>query len=446
MNLLNGDLKKIYLKYLYASFGSALVASIYGVVDMIMVGQYHGPEGSAAMAVITPIWNILYSFGLLTGIGGSVLFSNLKGKGESQTKQNEYFTIALFLTILLSILLWIGLNLYEEPLLKLFGANETLMPLAKRNLLPVRFTVPIFLFTQMLAAFLRNDNDPSLATKAVMAGGMINIFGDYFLVFTCNLGILGAAIATVGSASVSIMVMLTHFGSKNNTLRLVKPTRVLNKTKKIITMGFSTFFIDIAMGFLTMLFNQQIMTYLGTNALAVYGIIVNISTFVQCCGYGIGQASQPLLTINYGAKKTQRISQLVNYNFLTVAIVSIVWVLIVTCLPTGLVKLFMTPNEQVLQLAPTIIRVYGLSFLLLPFNVYATYYFQATLQPAISFVISLLRGALLSGTLILLLPEFFGGQAIWWAMPLSELLTGVYVVIMMKKTQKNYLRLSTSAD
>ena len=211
-------------------------------------------------------------------------------------------------------------------------------------------------------------------------------------------------------------------------------------------MGFSTFFIDIAMGFLTMLFNQQIMTYLGTNALAVYGIIVNISTFVQCCGYGIGQASQPLLTINYGAKKTQRISQLVNYNFLTVAIVSIVWVLIVTCLPTGLVKLFMTPNEQVLQLAPTIIRVYGLSFLLLPFNVYATYYFQATLQPAISFVISLLRGALLSGTLILLLPEFFGGQAIWWAMPLSELLTGVYVVIMMKKTQKNYLRLSTSAD
>ena len=72
MNLLNGNLKKIYLKYLYASFGSALVASIYGVVDMVMVGQYHGPEGSAAMAVISPIWNILYSFGLLTGIGGSV--------------------------------------------------------------------------------------------------------------------------------------------------------------------------------------------------------------------------------------------------------------------------------------------------------------------------------------------------------------------------------------
>lgn len=446
MNLLNGNLKKIYLKYLYASFGSALVASIYGVVDMVMVGQYHGPEGSAAMAVISPIWNILYSFGLLTGIGGSVLLSNSKGKGESRSKQNEYFTMSFILTIVFSILLWVSLNIFEEPLLRLFGANETLMPLAKQYLLPVRFTVPIFLFTQMLAAFLRNDNDPSLATKAVMMGGLINVFGDYFLVFTCKLGILGAAVATVGSASVSIIVMSTHFRSQNNTLRLVRPTFILNKVKRIITMGFSTFFIDIAMGFLTMLFNRQIMTYLGTNALAVYGIIVNISTFVQCCGYGIGQASQPLLTINYGAKETKRVSQLVKYNLVTVAIVSVVWVLIVTSIPTGLVKLFMTPNDEVLRIAPEIIRVYGLSFFLLPFNVYATYYFQSTLQPFVSFMVSLLRGALLSGGLILLLPVSFGGSAIWWAMPLSELLTSVYVVIMMNKTRKNTLRLSTFAD
>lgn len=82
MDLLNGDLKKLYLKYLTASFGSALVSSIYGVVDMVMVGQYHGPAGSAAMAVIAPIWNILYSFGLLAGIGGSVLFSRSRGMGD----------------------------------------------------------------------------------------------------------------------------------------------------------------------------------------------------------------------------------------------------------------------------------------------------------------------------------------------------------------------------
>jgi Na+-driven multidrug efflux pump len=137
---------------------------------------------------------------------------------------------------------------------------------------------------------------------------------------------------------------------------------------------------------------------------------------------------------------------LVKYNLVTVAIVSVVWVLIVTSIPTGLVKLFMTPNDEVLRIAPEIIRVYGLSFFLLPFNVYATYYFQSTLQPFVSFMVSLLRGALLSGGLILLLPVSFGGSAIWWAMPLSELLTSVYVVIMMNKTRKNTLRLSTFAD
>lgn len=88
-DFLHGDLKKIYLKYLAASFGSAFASSIYGVVDMVMVGQYHGPSGSAAMAIIAPIWNILYSFGLLAGIGGSVLFSAARGKGKSRQEQNE---------------------------------------------------------------------------------------------------------------------------------------------------------------------------------------------------------------------------------------------------------------------------------------------------------------------------------------------------------------------
>ena len=439
MDLLNGDLKKIYFKYLAASFGSALVSSIYGVVDMVMVGQYHGPSGSAAMAVIAPIWNILYSFGLLTGIGGSVLLSNCRGKGRDKNNQNEYFTVSLALTVLFSLLLWSGLILLETPLLQLFGADETLMPLAKRYLIPVLFTAPIFLFTQLLAAFLRNDGVPALATKAVVAGGLINLFGDYFLVFTCGLGILGAGIATVGSAAVSLMVMLTHFGSKSNTLRLVRPASFVRTAKRILTTGFSTFFIDIAMGFLTMLFNRQIMRYLGADALAVYGMIVNISTFVQCCTYGVGQASQPILSLNFGAQQKDRIRKLVRYNLATITIVSAVWLTLTMAIPNGFVRLFMAPTYGVLQIAPNIVRRYCLSFLLLPFNIYATYYFQSTLQPMISFAVSLLRGAVLSGVLILLLPVLFGGGALWWAMPITELLTAVFVIIRMQKTSVSLL-------
>ncbi len=174
MDLLNGDLKKLYLKYLCASFGSALITSIYGLVDMVMVGQYHGPSGSAAMAVIAPVWNIVYSFGLLSGIGGSVLFSSSRGKGN-RAASNEYFAVAVILTSVFAVILWCGIAFFDESLLLLFGADDVLLPLAKQYLLPVKFTVPIFLFMQLVSAFLRNDSNPSLATKAVVAGGVFNI-------------------------------------------------------------------------------------------------------------------------------------------------------------------------------------------------------------------------------------------------------------------------------
>ncbi|WP_053956381.1 MATE family efflux transporter [Inediibacterium massiliense] len=437
MDLLNGNVKQIYLKYLAASFGSALITSVYGMVDMIMVGQYHGPSGSAAMAVIAPIWNILYSFGLLTGIGGSILFSTSRGKSNNSDSGNEYFSAAILFTALFATILWVSLIFLEDQLLLLFGADYTLLPLAKRYLIPVKFAAPVFLFTQLFSAFLRNDSNPALATKAVMLGGVINVAGDYLLVFTFDLGILGAGIATVGSAIISVLVMLTHFFNARNTLKLKRPTHLYAKAKQILTTGFSTFFIDIAMGILTMLFNQQIMKYSGSDALAIYGIIVNISTFVQCCAYGIGQAVQPILSINFGAQKLDRIRKLLRYSFITVAVVSSVWVSLTMLLPNAFVHLFMTPTQSVLKIASMIIRCYCLSFLLLPFNIYSTYYFQSVMQPRISFIISLSRGIIISGALILLLPVFLGGNALWMAMPVTELVVAVFIVRCMISTSKN---------
>lgn len=165
----------------------------------------------------------------------------------------------------------------------LFGADEALLPLAQRYVLPVKFGVPSFLFTQLISAFLRNDGNPGLATKAVIFGGVFNVFGDYFLVFTMDLGIFGARLATVLGSVASLIIMCTHFFSKKNSLHFVRPTRLLKKLKTITVTSFSTFFIDVAMGILTILFNRQILKYLGSDALSVYGIIINISTFVQCC-------------------------------------------------------------------------------------------------------------------------------------------------------------------
>lgn len=193
MNFLTDKIRPIYFKYLAAAFGSALITSIYGEVDAAMVGQYQGPTGTAALAVVAPVWNIIYSLGLLTGIGGSVLLSTLRGQAPGNEKRsNEYFTAAVLATAVLSLLSWAALILFDRQLLTLFGAEETLLPLARAYLFSIKFVVPSFLFTQLMSAFLRNDGDPALATKAVLFGGVFNVFGDYFFVFTLDMGIMGA--------------------------------------------------------------------------------------------------------------------------------------------------------------------------------------------------------------------------------------------------------------
>ncbi len=434
MDLLNGKMKPIYFKYLSAAFGSALITSIYSIVDMAMVGQYHGPNGTAALAVIAPIWNIIYSFGLLMGIGGSVIFSIFRGQAiKNSENENEYFTTAVIGSVILSAVIWIVIILFERPILLFFGANSELLPLAQSYLMPIKVVIPLFLFNQMLAAFLRNDNNPGLATAGVLSGGIFNIIGDYVFVFVFDMGIFGAGLATAIGSGISFFVLISHFWSKKNTLVLRKPTRILYKLKEIGITGFSTFFIDVAMGILTVLFNRQIMKYLGTNALAVYGPIVNVSTFVQCCAYSVGQAAQPIISINFGAKKWKRIKETLRYALYTVCVFSLFWTALSLICPNLYIYIFMKPTTEILEIAPTIIRCYSISFILLPLNIFSTYYFQALMKPKAAFYVSVFRGFLISGILIMFLPIITGANSIWFAMPITELLVAVYATYMIIK-------------
>ncbi|MDO4285458.1 MAG: MATE family efflux transporter [Eubacteriales bacterium] len=427
MDLLHGAVRPIYFKYLSAAFGSALITSVYSIVDMAMVGQYQGPDGTAALAVVAPIWNIIYSLGLLTGIGGSVILSTARGQASrNRERENEYFTAAVIGAVFLSLLTWIAILFFETPVLTFFGADEGLLPLARLYLKPVKAVLPLFLFNQMLAAFLRNDNAPGLATAAVLAGGVFNIFGDYFFVFVMDLGIYGAGLATAIGSGISFAVLLTHFISKRNTLALRRPEALLLKLQNIAVTGFATFFIDVAMGILTVLFNRQIMKYLGTDALAVYGPIVNVSTFVQCCAYSVGQAAQPIISVNFGAGKWSRIRETLRCALCATAVFAVFWTALSLLAPQLYIYIFMKPTASILEIAPAIIRRYSISFLLLPLNIFSTYYFQSLMKPKAAFVVSVSRGLLVSGALILLLPVVAGADAVWLAMPVTELLVAVY--------------------
>ena len=432
MDLLSSKVRPMYFKYLAAASGSAMVASIFGMVDAMMVGKYHGPAGNAALAVFNPIWSIIYSLGLLAGIGGSVLFATARGRKDERTAQ-EYFTLSMLFGAVLSALAVLGIGLFNEPLFRFFGADAELLALAKRYLAPILFAVPCCLFSNILSAFLRNDGNPELATKAVIIGGVFNVFGDWFCVFVLDMGISGAGLATALGQFVAIGVMLLHFVGKRNTLRFAKLTGIGTKLGSITVTGFSTAISDLALGIIGVLFNRQIMKYLGADALAVYGIITQITAFAQCLAYGAGQAAQPIISQNYGAGQYGRIRECLKYGLYTSGVMGLCWAGAMLAVPNLFVNFFMTPTPSVLEIAPGILRAYGISYILLPFNLFATYYFQAMMQANISVIASVARGAVVSGGLILLLPVIAGANSIWFAMLITELLVAAYGAYYMIK-------------
>lgn len=433
-SLTQGSIKRLYFTYLGASFGSAMLSCVYGMVDAAVVGQYHGPQGAAVLSVVMPIWTILYSLGLLIGIGGSVNYSYYKAQGKPE-KASAYFTLSLILTALVSTLCWVGITVFDDPLLRLFGADDTLILLAKEYLKPIKFVIPAFPFSQFLSAFLRNDGDPGRATMATIVGGIFNVVGDIYFVFGLDLGIFGAGLATALGCGLSSLLMLTHFFKKDNTLGLSRIYGHIHKTRLVTVSGFSPFLSDLAMGVVAVLFNRQIMAYLDSDALAVFGVIVQVSSVVQCSTYGVGQASQPLLSANYGAKRWDRIRQTEKYALWTVALMGLSGTAAMLIIPNGLVSLFMQPTEAVLAIAPKILRVYGLAYLSLPLNIFATYYFPSVGQAGRATVVSVARGIALCGILAYVLPWLFGSEAIWWVMPITEAAVAVYTLIGIQKAK-----------
>ncbi len=247
------------------------------------------------------------------------------------------------------------------------------------------------------------------------------------------MGIYGAGLATAIGSAVSFLVMLTHFFSRKNTLLLVKPEKPVCKLQEISVTGFSTFFIDVAMGILTVLFNRQIMKYLGANALAIYGPIIQVSTFVQCCAYSVGQASQPIISTNFGAEKGERIRETLRLSIWTTVFFGVFWTALSMACPNVYIRIFMAPTPEILSMAPTIVRTYALSFLLLPFNIFSTYYFQAIMKPKAAFIVSVARGLVISGILIMVLPSLIGADFLWLSMPITELLVMIYAASTIRK-------------
>lgn len=432
MDFITADPKKLYKKYLIPSMGSALAVSIYSFVDTIAVGQSEGELGAAAMAVICPLFGFLVFLSILCGIGGSVLLSAARGEGKPE-KANAFFTIALGMIIVLTLIFWGILLLFHDPIFMFLGADEVILEKVMEYAKWIIWAFPAFIAPTFIGSFLRNDGAPTLNMAAVIIGGCVNMFGDWFFVFPLGMGMEGAAIATVLGSVVQMIMMCGHFFRKKCGLRLVKPGNWRRGVRKICLIGVGAGILDLGTVFIAVLMNNQIMRYGGPVELAVYGVAASISPLFQALFGGVGQTIQPLVSANCGAEKTERTRLFWRYGLLTSAAIGVLITCLGECFPVLIVRLFMDASPEALAIAPGVFRPYFLLFVPLGVTVLATYYLQAMLHGKASMLIALLRSALVSGLLICLLPLRWGLTGVWLALPVSEVLVMAGALFYIRK-------------
>ena len=431
-------LRKRFFKYLAAAFGAVLTTSIYSFVDTVVVGQYEGEIGTAAISCVTPIWNLFIGFGILFGIGGSVMFSIMRGKGDKRAA-DEFFTAALIAVTAVAAVLYVVFLTLKRPVIAMFGAgnDEVVLEKALAYVNYIAYVMPLFILGNFLSAFIRNDGNPLLATIAVCAGGAFNIFGDIFFVFGLDMGIGGAGLATMIGQIISFCIMLTHFlMRKRCTLRLVRPRGFFRSAFAAARGGFAPFIVDFSFGILVILFNNRIMQTGGSTELGVFGAVATTMLLVQCLFYGVGQALQPLASYEYGAGNVHGVKKLLKYALLTAAVMSAVFCILSLAIPEALIRVYISDlTDESLELGARAFRIYAIAYCFMGINVTLGYYFQSVLRVGVSVLISLLRGLVLCSALLYPLTALFGVDAVWWVMPGAETLTAVVSFILLLKVR-----------
>ena len=433
-DLLQDPPRRLFFQYLIPSISATMVTSIYLLADSIMVGKGIGELAIAALNLVLPLFNILFGTGALFGVGGAVLFSVATGNRDTD-RARRYFTFSVLLNVAFMLFYLISGFLLLEPILRVLGATEATMQYAVDYATIILIGVPFFSFSFFLQAFIRNDQNPRLAMTAVISGGVLNIMLDWIFIYPLQLGMAGAATATVIGTGLTCGILCTHFFRKENHLRPLFQKLRLRYGKEIFQYGFSSFFTEISSGIVIFVFNLQLLRYAGELGVTVYSILSNSSYIIVALSNGIAQAAQPIIATNFGARLTDRIGQVKACGLRTAALEGGFFALLGLAFPLLVVYIFIHPTEPILQMAPLAVRLYFLSFIGMALNIFYTNYFQATLQPSKALTICALRGLILCVSLALLLPIVLDVTGIWLAMPLAETIT-LLVAIGLERLPK----------
>lgn len=426
------------IKFTLPTIAMMIFTSIYGVVDGVFVSNCVGSDAFAAVNLIMPIIMILGSVGFMIGTGGSAIVSKTLGEGKKE-KANEYFSMLVYLCVVSGVILSVIGIIFTGPIAVLLGAKGSIAKDCVTYGRTVFFMLTGLFLQNAFQSFLVVAEKPKLGLFVTLLAGFTNMFLDFLFVYVLRFGVFGAALATGISQFVGSVIPIIYFASgKNNVLKLTKCRFNKDIIIKTCINGSSEMVTNMSMSLVNILYNMQLMKYIGTNGVVAYGIIMYVGfIFVGTyMGYAVGSA--PVISYHYGAGNKDELKNLFKRSLTIIIVSSVVMTFIAEIIAGYLAGIFVSYDNNLLELTTEAIRIYAVSYLISGVNIFASSFFTALNNGVVSAVISFMRMFVFQIVMILLLPVVLGISGIWTAVIAAEVFSVVISVMFLVKNRKKY--------
>lgn len=426
------------LRFVFPSIIMMVFTSIYGVVDGLFVSNFAGKTAFASINLVMPFVMILGGIGFMIGTGGTALVSKVLGEGKKE-KANEVFTMMIIFTLLLGALLSV-IGVISMPwVAKFLGATEEMMAdCVLYGRIVTGFTVT-FMLQNVFQSFLIAAEKPKLGLLATVLAGITNMSLDAIFIIVFKWGVAGAAIATGLSQCVGGIFPLIYFLRKNSSLlRLTKTKLEIKPILNACGNGSSELMSNISSSVVSMIYNFQLMKYVGEDGVSAYGVLMYVQfIFVAIyIGYTIGCA--PITGYHFGARNHNELKNMLRKSSFLSAVSGVVLTILAIALSSPLAKIFVGYDEKLYELTRHAFRLFAYSFLLAGFNIFTSSFFTALNNGAVSAAISFMRTLIFQTSSVLILPIFLGVDGIWWAITVAEFFAFILSLIFLFAKRKKY--------
>lgn len=426
------------LRFVFPSIIMMIFTSIYGVVDGLFVSNFAGKTAFASINLVMPFVMILGGIGFMIGTGGTALVSKVLGEGKKE-KANKIFTMMIIFTLLLGTLLSV-IGVVSMPWVADFlGATEEMMAdCILYGRIVTGFTVA-FMLQNVFQSFLIAAEKPKLGLLATVLAGITNMALDAIFIIVFRWGVAGAAIATGLSQCVGGIFPLIYFSRDNSSLlRLTKTKLEIKPILNACGNGSSELMSNISSSVVSMIYNFQLMKYVGEDGVSAYGVLMYVQfIFVAIyIGYAIGCA--PITGYHFGAQNHGELKNMLRKSAFLSAISGVVLTILAIVLSSPLAKLFVGYDEELYELTRHAFSLFAYSFLLAGFNIFTSSFFTALNNGAVSAAISFMRTLIFQTSSVLILPIFLGVDGIWWAITVAEVFAFILSLIFLFAKREKY--------